>query len=182
MLLFGGGTLVGGLVTLHDPNAMTRNWIRNVSRAPAAEEAVRKLEPALDAIATRHRAAARVDAIVSIAFGLFTLYAVAAVMSRDRNGRLLALLTATFGIIYQLAELPLRMQIAKEAFAVGGSVLAETLGAAGEAGAHSQTELVGAVNAAAVLLAALGVGWCLLLLRYFGGRRGRELYGLPRRT
>ena len=38
--------------------------------------------------------ALRADAIASIAFGLFTLYAVAAVLSRDRNGRRLALLTA----------------------------------------------------------------------------------------
>jgi hypothetical protein len=29
------------------------------------------------------------------------------------------------------------------------------------------------------LLAAFGVGWCVLLLIYFGGRRGRELYGIP---
>ncbi len=94
--------------------------IRNVARPPAAEEAARKLEPIFAAIVDRNRAALRADAIASIAFGLFTLYTVAAVLSRDRNGRRLALLTATSGIVFQLAELPLKMHIAKQTVAAGG--------------------------------------------------------------
>ena len=73
----------------------SRNAIRNVARPPAAEEAARKLEPILDGDRRPPPGGvARRTPIASIAFGLFTLYAVAAVLSRDRNGRRLALLTA----------------------------------------------------------------------------------------
>lgn len=178
MLLFGGGTLVGGLLSVREPQA--RNAIRNVPRPPAAEEAVRKLEPILEEVVNRHRAALRVDAVASIAFGLFTLYAVAAILSRDRNGRRLAVLTAVGGIAFQLAELPLKMKIASETVAAGGPLLGQIMTAAGDGGSHTEAELITALHAAAGLFAAAGVGWCLLLLVYFGGRRGRELYGVRR--
>ena len=32
-----------------------------------------------------------------------------------------------------------------------------------------------------IISAAVGIGWWLLVFFYFGGRRGRELYGLPPR-
>jgi hypothetical protein len=176
MLLSGGMTLVAGLLALRDPAA--GNVLRNVPRPPAADEAARKLEPILDEVVGRHRVALRVDSIASVAFGLFTLYAVAAVLSRDRNGRRLALLTAVFGIVYQLAELPLKIHIAKETVAAGGTLLAEMMSASGEGAGRTPAELMTALYTVAALLAAGGVGWCLLLLRYFGGRRGRELYGL----
>src|SRR3954469_18371083 len=53
MLLFGGGELVGGMVALLCPGA--RSAIGKVARAPAAEEAARKLEPILAAIVDHNR-------------------------------------------------------------------------------------------------------------------------------
>jgi len=181
MLLFGGMTLVGGLLVIRDPATVAHHTIRSAPRPPAVEEAARKVEIVLDAIVARHRVALRLDAIVSIAFGLFTLYAVAAVLSRDRNGRLLALLTAVFGIVYQLGELPLSMRITRETVAAAGPLLAQLMAAGGEGAGRSQAELIASLEAAAArspLFAMVGVGWCLLLLVYFGGRRGRELYGV----
>jgi hypothetical protein len=183
MLLYGGLTLVGGLLMVRDPKAVTRHTIRNVARAPVVDEAVSKLEPILDRIVDSHKVALRIDAVASIVFGLFTLYAVAAVLSRDRNGRRLAVLTAVFGIAYQLAELPLSVRMAKETVAAAGPLLADIMAAGGEGAGRTQAELVAMLDAAAArspLLAAIGIGWCLLLLLYFGGRHGRELYGLRR--
>jgi hypothetical protein len=176
MLLFGGGELVGGLLALRDPGA--RNAMRNVPRAPEAEEAARKLEPILAAIVDRNRTALRADAAASVAFGVFMLYAVAAVLSRDRNGRRLALLTATFGIALQLAELPLKMHIARQTVAAGGALLLQSFSVAGAGAGRTEAELIAALYMIAALLALVGVGWCVLVLVYFGGRRGRELYGL----
>ena len=88
----------------------------------------------------------RADAIASIAFGLFTLYTVAAVLSRDRNGRRLALLTADLGIAFQLAELPLKMHIAKQTVAAGGALILEAFDAAGGARGVTQAELIAALN------------------------------------
>lgn len=181
MLLFGGMTLVGGLLIARDPSALDRQVLRNEARAPAADEAARKLDPILQAIVARHRVGLRVDAIASIAFGVFTLYAVAAVLSRDRNGRLLAVMTAVFGILYQIGELPLKSRIARETFAAAGPLLVELTSAGGQTAARSPAEQIAAVQVVTALVAAVGVGWCVLLLVYFGGRRGRELYGLPRR-
>jgi hypothetical protein len=185
MLLHGGFTLVAGLLMIRDPGAVARQVVPNVPRPPEAEAAVRQLEPIMDAIIARHRAALRVDAIASLVYGLFTLYAVAAVLSRDRHGRLLAVSTAIFGIVYQLAELPHSTRITREIVTAAGPLLAEMMAASGDGAGKTQAELVAtldAVSAArAPVLTALGVGWCLLLLLYFGGRRGRELYGLPLR-
>jgi len=180
MLLFGGKTLVQGLLMIRDPGTIGRHAIPNVARPPEVEASVRKLEPVLDEIVARHRLALRVDAIASTAFGLFTLYAVAAVLSRDRHGRLLALLTGMFGIGYQIAELPLTSRIASEIVAAAGPLFAQIMSAAGEAGGRTQAEQLAALQLATALVAAIGLGWCLLLLVYFGGRRGRELYGLAR--
>ena len=169
MLLSGGLNLVGGLLMVRDPLSVELRYLHSLASGPAAEEALKKAEPILRKIHERHRVGLRVDAIASIAFGLFTLYAVAAVLSRDRNGRRLALLTAVLGIVYQLGELPLSIQIPRERAAEAGPLLAEINGAGGEAAGRWQAEF------------AVGVGWCALLLVYFGGPRGRELYGLPRR-
>jgi len=181
MLLHGGFTLVAGLLMIRDPGAVARQVVPNVPRPPEAEAAVRQLEPIMDAIIARHRAALRVDAIASLVYGLFTLYAVAAVLSRDRHGRLMAVLTAVFGIIYQLGDLPLSTRLTKETVAAAGPLLAQIMSAAGEGAGRTQAELVATLDAAAArapVLAAVGIGWCLLLLLYFGGRRGRELYGV----
>jgi hypothetical protein len=179
MLLYGGRTLVEGLRVLRDPQALTRDIIPNVARSPAVDQAVDKLKPILDGIFARHRLGLRIDGVASIAYGLFTLFAVAAVLSRDRNGRRLALLTAVLGIAYQLGELPLSLTIAREVVAAGGPLFVEI----GQAAGRSQAELTAmlqAITARAPVLTAIGVGWCVLLLVYFGGRQGRELYGLGR--
>jgi len=176
MLLFGGRDLVSGLLALRDPGAQFS--IRNVARGPAAEEAARKLEPIVAGVIDRHRPALRAMAIVSIALGAFILYAVAAVLSRDRNGRRLALLTAIFGIAYVLAGPPLTLSVWKEFVVAGGPLLLESLSAAGQAVAQTQAELLAALHMTAALVVVAGLGWCVLVLVYFGGRRGRELYGI----
>ena len=179
MLLYGGRTLVEGLRVVRDPTVLTRDIVPNVARSPAVDQAVDKLKPILDGIFQRHRRGLQIDGIASIAYGLFTLFAVAAVLSRDRNGRRLALLTAVFGIAYQLGELPLSLTIAHEVVAAGGPLFMEI----GQAAGRSQAELAAMLQAIMVrspVLTAVGVGWCLLVLVFFGGRHGRELYGLVR--
>jgi hypothetical protein len=179
MLLYGGRTLVEGLRVVRDPQTLTRDIVPNVARSPAVDQAVDKLKPILDGIFERHRRGLLIDGAASIAYGLFTLFAVAAVLSRDRNGRRLALLTAVFGIAYQLGELPLSLAIAREVVAAGGPLFMEI----GQAAGRSQAELTAALQAITLrspLLTAVGVAWSLLLLLYFGGRHGRDLYGLSR--
>jgi hypothetical protein len=180
MMLFGGQTFIEGLLTVRDPKAIVRLVGNTQVRTPLEEEAQRKLEPIRDAIVARHRLALRIDAVASIGLGLFVLYAAAAALSRDRNGRRLALLTAGFGFAFFAASLFLWVRMARETVEAAGPLLAEMAANAAQAGGRASTQLGTAVVARPPVLAAFGLGWCVLLLVYFGGRRGRELYGLIR--
>ena len=166
MLLFGGQTLIEGLLTVRDPKAIVRLATLSQTRTPLEDEAQRKLEPIRDAIVDRHRAALR--------------YAAAAVFSRDPNGRRLALIMACGGIAFHVSSVLLWVRMAKETVDAAGPLLSEIAANAASAGGRGSSQLGTAVVARPPLLAAVGVGWCVLLLVYFGGRYGRELYGLPR--
>jgi heme/copper-type cytochrome/quinol oxidase subunit 3 len=180
MMLFGGQTLIEGLLTVRDPKAIVRLVGQTQVRTPLEEESQRKLEPIRDAIVERHRVALRIDAVVSIALGAFVLYAAAAALARDRNGRRLALLTAILGFVFYVASLFLWVRMAKETVDAAGPLLAEMAANAAHGAGRSSAQLGTAVVARPPLLAALGVGWSVLLVIYFGGRRGRELYGIAR--
>src|SRR5262245_4678586 len=179
MLMFGGQTLVEGLLKVRDPKALVRQVTQSQARTPHQEEALAKLEPIRDAIIDRHRLSLKVDAVASIALGLFVLYAASAVLSRDRNGRAMALLTAYLCIAYHLNGVVLWVRMAKETIQAAGPLLAEITAQAGNQAAGRNAPLAATVVARQPMLALVGIGWCLLLLLYFGGRNGRELYGLP---
>jgi len=180
MLLFGGQTLIEGLLTVRDPKAIVRLATRTQTRTPQEDETQRKLEPIRDAIVDRHRAALRADAVASIAIGLFVLYATAAVLARDPNGRRLALITAVVGIAFHAGSVLLWVRMAKETVDAAGPLLSEIAANAAHAAGRSSSQLATAVVARPPLFAAVWIGWCVLLLVYFGGRNGRELYGLRR--
>jgi len=97
MALFASATLVVGLLTMRDPKEVARLTLQDVAMTPSQEEVARKIAKIDDAIIDRHRMAIGVNAGFSIVFGLWTLYATAAVLARDRNGRMLALVTAVVG-------------------------------------------------------------------------------------
>ena len=181
MLLFGSLTLVEGLLTIRDPKALARLTLRDVAMTPSQEEVVRKIATIDDGIIARHRSALRLNAGFSIGFGLWTLYATAAVLSRDRNGRRLALMTAVLGATHRLVMLPLVVTVAREAAEATAPLLAELAGGAGSAGNSLAEVAHRMVIKRQIISAAVGIGWWLLVFLYFGGRRGRELYGLPPR-
>src|SRR5262245_6918373 len=120
MMLYGGGTLVSGLLTLRDPKALASLALNHGQRGRNAlpTEVVNKLVEIDHAILDRHRGWVRANGIVAVGYGLYTLYAVAAVLSRDRHGRALAVGMAVIGIVHQLATLPLAVRMAQEEAAV----------------------------------------------------------------
>ena len=60
-------------------------------------------------------------------------------------------------------------------------LLTELAGGAGSAGASLAEVAQRMIIRARSISAAVGIGWWVLVFLYFGGRRGRELYGLPPR-
>jgi hypothetical protein len=183
MLIYGGLTLIGALVTLREPRAVPVMALENVARASDQAETAQKMDALSDAIVARYRSAVRAGAIISIGVALLTLYAVAAIVSRDRNGRMLALVTGWTGIAYQLGSLPLGVKMARQTAAGGAPLLAQVLIASGKeppemTAAELTVKLHAMIIAPPFVAAGIGVVGCLALLVYFGGRRGRALYGL----
>ena len=191
-LVYGGLMLVSGLTVLRDPMVAVR---MPVGQAMPEDGLKRKLAEAGAPVIVRHQRAIRARAAASLVLGLLMLYAAAATLSRDRHGRTATLTAAWLGIVYQIGTLPLVVPIARE-YAVevaplvaplvaaeaaksvdGGSARHETPPAPPEPESVArglQSVFVGL----AVAVALTGVFVSLLLIAYFGGRRGRALYGL----
>jgi hypothetical protein len=183
MLLYSGRMLVVGLFTLRDPKALAVMAIEELTPTSSEPEVTQRLEGLNDEILAQHRQAVRAGALISIGVALFTLYAVAAILSRDRHGRTLALCTGWLGIAYQLGSLPFGVAMARQAAVDGAPLLARVLIDSGRQPpgtnpAELAVKLHAAIVAPPVLAALLGTGWCWLLLVYFGGRRGRAVYSL----
>jgi hypothetical protein len=179
MLVYGGITLVGALLMLREPKAMAVTAIENMARPTESAETMQKLEALSDAIVNRHKAEVRAGALISLGVGLLTLYAVAAILSRDRHGRKLAMIAAGVGIAYQLGSLPLGVAMARQAATEGAAILAQVVIDSGrQPPGFTADQLSNLMVVPAILAGVLGAFCCLVLLYYFGGRRGRALYGL----
>lgn len=179
MLVYGGITLVGALLMLRQPKAMAVTAIENMARPTESVETMQKLEALSDAIVARHKAEVRAGALISLGVGLLTLYAVAAILSRDRHGRKLAMIAAGVGIAYQLGSLPLGVAMARQAATDGAAILSQVVADSGrQPPGFTPEQLPQLLVVPAILAGVLGALCCLVLLYYFGGRRGRALYGL----
>jgi hypothetical protein len=183
MLVYGGVTLVSALLMLREPRAMAVMAIENMARpsqsAAESTETMQKLEALSNAIVERHRAEVRAGALISLGVALLTLYTVAALLSRDPHGRKLAMVTASVGIAYQLGGLPLGVAMARQAATEGAAILSQVVIESGrEPPGFTPAQLPHLLVVPAILAGLLGALACLVLLYYFGGRRGRALYGL----
>lgn len=178
MLMHGGLSLIGALTNLRDPKLLATVSLADATET--AEQAVvkQKLLTITQGILLGHRTAIRIVTLAAIALALVTLYAVAAILSRDRNGRRLALVTAWLIIAYQLASLPVFLRIAHDHATQSAPLLAETLATTAEERQQVTQKITSLTKAEPYVVSAFGVGWALLLMAYFGGRRGRQLYGL----
>jgi hypothetical protein len=180
MLLHGGFTLVGGLLTVRDPKAIVAVASRSAVRASLQPELAERLTAVDEAVLDHHLVGVRANAAAGIVFGLFTLYAVAAILSRDRHGRALALGVASVGVVHQIASLPLAIRMAREVAAASAPFLAAAADKATDVAALAG-ELQAKSTRPPIALVVLSLLWCGIIVRYFGGRLGRELYGLPSR-
>lgn len=182
MLVYGGVTLVSALLMLREPRAMAVMAIENMARpdsTAATTDTIQKLETLSNVIVERHKAEVRAGALISLAVALLTLYTVAALLSRDPHGRKLAMVTAVVGIAYQLGGLPLGVVMARQAATEGAAILSQVVIDSGrEPPGFTPAQLPHLMVVPAILAGLLGALACLVLLYYFGGRRGRALYGL----
>jgi hypothetical protein len=180
-LLYGGVLLLSSLETWRDLNGAKRSLPAR-ALTPAEEEIDNQLAAASERVAAAHARTLRANVAASVPMALLLLFAAAATLSRDRRGRAVTLAAAWTGIAYQLTRLwltfPFNRDLARE-----WSPLLARLAALQPGGAdpHMTPEAIANVFVAIpVFVAVVAIGGSLVVIRYFGGRRGRVLYGLER--
>jgi hypothetical protein len=187
MLLAGGYSLISGLLKLRDPGVVLTIVMTDETAAASQDEVKLRHELGVLRASTvgPHRTAIRAEAVAEVALALFALYATAAVLSRDRHGRALSLTLGGLVILYRLAALPVYLSVMRDFAGRGADLLAAALlQNAKEPQAVKATELAQRLRSAMIsepiVVAVLGIAAALLLVGFFGGRRGRVLYGLER--
>jgi hypothetical protein len=183
MLLSGGYALISGLLKLRDPIVVLTVGITGPAGSDADVQLNSRLAAVRAATVSPHRSRVRTEAVVEILLALFTLYATAAVLSRDRHGRALVLGVAALGIVYQLGTLPVYLSLMHDYAERASDLLAEVvLQSAGGTSSLSPAEVARRLRSAMIggpiVVALVGVAGSIVLFAFFGGRRGRALYGM----
>jgi hypothetical protein len=185
-LVYGGVLLVSSLDTLRDPRAAAHHPATR-PLTPAEEEIAKEILEVGTRVATAHARAIRANAAVSLPVALLMLFAAASTISRDRRGRQVALAAGWTGIVYQLGTLALTFPFVREYAAQTAPLVARLVAlqsdganVGGGADVGATPEMVAKVVVAAfpVFTSAVSILSSLVVIRYFGGRRGRVLYGL----
>lgn len=183
MLLAGGYALVAAMLKVRDPAVVLKVANTDSAGSEAEVQLNRQLAAAQAAAVGPHRAMVRAEAAFEILLALFTLYATAAVLARDRHGRALTLTVGGLGIAYQLATLPVYLSLMRDYANLGADLLAQvviqsgggkTTATVAEVAARLRSAIVGGP----IVVAAISVAGSAVLLAFFGGRRGRILYGI----
>jgi hypothetical protein len=184
-LIYGGLHLVWGLTWLRDPRAAVPHTPIARPLPPEQEVLIARLEAVATQVSSMHARAIRACAGGSLVLALALLYAAAAALTRDRHGRTITLAAAWLGITYQLATLPVTLTIARDRVRYGGPATIEVLAAASGVTADLPPEADEKIAIARslavvqqVVAASIGIASSVVLITYFGGRRGRLLYGL----
>ncbi|MES1207737.1 MAG: hypothetical protein ABUS79_17515, partial [Pseudomonadota bacterium] len=101
MLIYAGMSLIDALSLLRRPHAQTAAAIEDVARASGQIDAARRLAAVGDAIVAAHPLAVRVEAVAAALVALLTLFAVAAIFSRDGRARRATVAAGWAGVLYQ---------------------------------------------------------------------------------
>jgi hypothetical protein len=169
MLAFGGHLLTVGVSTLP------------AHARPAASDATPDLQgiaAMVSAIAEAHPVAVRVNALSKVLLGLLLLYAVAAVFASDPRARAATLLAGWVGIGYHVGDALFRFLVVRPGVVEAAPLLASLVTSQRPAGSTplSGQDMVSLHDLVIVGTGLAGVAFCVLLLAFFGGRRGRGFF------
>jgi hypothetical protein len=183
MLLAGGYALVQGMVRISQPATVLRIGAGATADSPAERDLRKQLMAARSAAVATRTSAIRIEAVAQVLVALLTLYATAALLAHDRHGRTLTLAAATLAILYQLGTLPGDLDLASDFAERTAPLLAALPPVGGVAGERSQPpatreDIALVLTFWHLLTAGVGIAGSLVLLTFFGGRRGRALYGI----
>ncbi len=188
MLMFGSQLLFSALTTLRalhaDPPPATSATDRPVQITSPEEALVQQLANVL--VDRAHPGAVRAHALARLALALMLFYVVAAVFSFDPKGRTAALLAGWLGIAYHIGNALFFILVVRDGIVALAPSWVELAVKQAGAEAVAGQDLVGLANTLTLIVpvatALGGIAFCVVLLAYFGGRRGRQLYGLDSQT
>jgi hypothetical protein len=176
MLVFGGWLLISGVRQIRDPGGQ-----RPIDPRASIQEAqdVQAVNASLARAYREHPVEVQVNAFSKLVMGLLLLFAVAAVFAGDARARKATMVAAWVGIAYQVGEVLFMLRIFRQGVVEGAPALVSL---AARQSAAGKVPTVGAVISAfdvfIVGLGALGILFSVVLLTFFGGRRGRTFFGV----
>lgn len=170
---------LSGLLTLAGDGAASSSQTALV--VSPEEAAAKAVESAMQRVEQTHGRAVKAHASLQIGIALLILYVVSAVFTLDPRGRALALVAGWVGVSYHVANavfgiLILRPEILRAAPEMVAQLSAASAGAKADGTVLSTFRALSVVMP--VLAAVFGIMFCAIILVFFGGRRGRRLYGL----
>jgi hypothetical protein len=184
MLLFAFHLFLGGLSGLGGGRATALAGTDGGPTVPGVDPAVAALRQALmEASSRMDGPQMRAHAAAQVVLAVVLLFAVAAIATNDRRGRPASLAAAWVGIAYHLGSAMFFVFVVRAGLlAAPGWLDAAVAVHGGTEPARLRQELLSSTSTLLLLLpltvSALGIGFSLILMRYFGGPRGRAFYGV----
>jgi hypothetical protein len=176
MLVFGGRLLINGVSQLAGPG------VERTLQESSSAQVTQDLQALGESLAQAYRAhpmAVRVNAASKVVMGLLLLFAVAALFASDRRARRATMLAAWAGIAYQIGDAIFLFQIFRKGMVAVAPVLVNL--AARQTTADkvpTASALISMIDILIVGLGVLGILFSVVLLTFFGGRRGRTFFGV----
>jgi hypothetical protein len=178
MLIYAGLSLVFGLMKLRRPTMVLEGGVPQVVDSEETMKIRQRLSAARAAAVQPHERAVRIEAAAEILVSLLALYAAAALLARDRHGRTLTLTAAGLGIAYQVGTLLVYLPLLRAYAELGGDPRLALIANAAELEPRSADQVAGQLAGGLIMATAVVVVGAFVVIAYFGGRRGRALYGL----
>jgi hypothetical protein len=176
MLVFGGRLVIHAASQLSGPN------IEQALKDGASAHVTQDLQALGQSLAQAYRdhpVAVRINAISTLVMGLLLLFAVAAVFASDPRARKATLLAAWFGIAYQIGDVIFLFSVFRRSVVAVAPMLVALAAQQAPAGkVPTASAFVSIVDVFIVVAGVVGVGFSVVLLTFFGGRRGRTFFGV----
>jgi hypothetical protein len=175
MLVFGGRLLISGI------GQMTGSGLERPNEEAASAHNIAEVRAVNDHVELAYRehpVAVRLNATSKVAMGLLMLFAVAAVFASDPRARRVTMVAAWAGIAFQIADVVFKLLILRKGMVAAAPVLVNLVARqSGAARAPSASAVISALDIFIVSLGALGILFSVVLLTFFGGKRGRSFFG-----
>jgi hypothetical protein len=182
MLLFAFHLFLGGLSGLSGPGSPAVDGSGTVAGTEVAQAALRRA--LMQAFAQVDAGMLRTHAVAQIVLAVVMMFAVAAIATNDRRGRPAALAAAWVGIVYHLGSALFFVFVVRAGLLASAPSWIDQVVAltGGPDPGRSRQELLSSTSTLLLLapltVCLLGIGFSLIVMRFFGGPRGRAFYGV----